>query len=253
MSEHVHDVYSSSNFVTGNLLGDSTMASIVKTDEKTVRIAAYNTDMFSIINTGIKAKLLMGKKLTALVVSKHGKDLPTFAEYSNDCDALTQLVRDKGLSEQSDHYHRAYRDTLIELYGALPVSMETEARRKYLDRITTEQRTVYDKALSEAKAAGKPEAAATALAVRAVKTGKSKPKQDNPGAPKDEPKAQVRPVDESVEQLVARVGMFPLLDAIVRTLNAETRTATKGKALAQLTAQLARELKPAEVKEPKAA
>lgn len=208
-------------------------------------IAAFHNDMFAILNTGLKASQTMDKKLLALVGSKYGKDMPSFEAYSVDCDALAQLVRDKGLSDSSDHFHKAYRAALVSLYNALPVSMANDARRKYNDRLTPEQKVVYERVLSEAKTAAKADPVAVALAVRAVKTGAKQVKQVAAGAPKGEVKAQAVSKDESIEQLVARIGMFPLLDAIVKTLNADKSTANKAKALAQLTAQLVREMKPA--------
>jgi hypothetical protein len=224
------------------------MATINTAVEKAaIVITPFHNDMFAILNTGLKASKTMHSKLLALVKTKHSA-LPTFEAYSLDCDALAQLVRDKGLSAESDHFHKAYRAALVELFGAIPVSMANEARRKYDDRLTPEQKTVYDKALSEAQAAKEPAHAAVAKAVRAVKTAKSQKVQDTAGAPKGEVKDQKVSKDESIEQLVARVGMFPLLDAIVKTLNAVKATQGKAKALAQLTAQLTREMKPAEKK-----
>lgn len=224
------------------------MSTIVKTTDKpAIVINAFHNDAFAILKTGLNSKQTMVKKLTALVVSKYGKEMPTFAAYSNDTDALSQLVRDKGLSDSSNHFHVTFRECITALYGAIPVSMDADARRKYADRLTAEQKVTYDKALADAKTAQKPDAVATALAVRAVKVGKKQVKQVASGAPKGETQQHPVSKEESIEQLVARVGMFPILDAIVKTLNADRATQGKAKALAQLTAQLTRELKPAEV------
>lgn len=221
------------------------MSTLVKTcDKPAIVISAFHNDAFDILKTGLNGKLLMVKKLTALIVSKHGKDMMSFAAYSNDTDALSQLIRDKGLSEHSNHFHVTYRECVTALYGAIPVSMDSDARRKYGERLTTEQKTVYDKALAAAKTESKPDAVATALAVRAVKVGKKQVKQPVAGAPKGETQNHPTSLKETVEQVIARYGMFEIIDGIVSTLNANPATKGKAKALASLRAQLAREMEP---------
>lgn len=225
------------------------MNTIVKTaDKPAIVISAYHNDAFSILHTGLKGKETMTKKLDALIRSKYADAMPGYDAYCNDLDALSKLLRDRGLSASSNHFSVTYRERITAIYGAIPVSMEGEARRKYQDRLSSEQKSAYDKAFQVALAEKKPEPVATALAVRAVKVGKAQKVQTAAGAPAGATQQHPVSKEETLEQLVARIGMFPLLDAIVNTLNVEKATQGKAKALAQLRAQLARELKPAEMK-----
>src|SRR5258707_5807258 len=128
---------------------------------KEIVITAFHKDLFSILNTGLKGKQTMAKKTIALVTTKYGApglgEMPTYEAYTNDVDALGKLTLDAGLSKESDHFQRAYREALITLYKALPVSMEADARRKYEARLEPAQKVVYEKAVKEACATGAPE------------------------------------------------------------------------------------------------
>jgi hypothetical protein len=233
--------------VLDNLLGDLKMSSIVKVcDKPALVITAFDKDLFSIIHGGYKARETTGKKIDNLVFSKHKDVLPTFADYEHTNAALTHLAADKGLSKETDYFHRLYRDCLITRYGALPVSMDKETRAKYITRLEPSQTTVYDKSLAESKAAGIDERVAVAQAVRAVKSVKKQAKQETAGAPKGETKDQVVSPQIRFEQMIASLGahgVFIAIDAVVAVLAAEKSTEDKAKALVQLRNNLAKQLK----------
>lgn len=225
------------------------MSQIVHTsNEAVVTVTAFHTALFDVMKTGLNAKTLMVKKVAALVVSKYAKTMPTFEQYANDQKALTKIATDKGLSESNEWYQRWFRESVITLYGAAPVSMDKGARDKYLGRLDDGKKAVYDKALSEAIAENKPEPVATALAVQAAKKSAKQVVQATAGAPKGEKKDQAPSEDERIEQLITSLGMFKTIDAIVRILRANEETADKAKALNSLRNGLARIIKPAEVK-----
>jgi hypothetical protein len=223
------------------------MTSIIKTcDKPALVLSAFDKDLFTIIHGGWKAKETTIKKIDNLIVSKHGDVLPTFAEYEHTCAALTHLAADKGLSKETDYFHRLYRECLITRYKAIPVSMEHETRNRYVQRLEPAQTVVYDKALQEATAAGIPERIAVAQAVRAVKSVKKQVKQENPGAPKGEKKDQKTNPQEIFEQMIATMGMqgvFYAIDAVVAVMAADKSTEDTAKALNQLRNNLAKKLK----------
>lgn len=217
-------------------------------DGKTVVIRDVDTAIFLALENGLNSKEAMIKDVKARLTAEHGERMPSFAQYSGYTDALSQQIRDKGYSKSSNHFHVTFRECFTQLFGAIPVSMDDDARRKYLGRLELNERVLYDKALAAAKAEKKPVDVQTALAVRAVKTAKKQPKQTTAGAPKGETQEHPTNEKETIEQIIVRYGMFKILDGIVRTLNEKESTKGKAKALASLTAQLAREMKPCEVK-----
>ena len=227
------------------------MASIIHASTgKEIVITSFHNDLFTILNTGLKGKQTMATKTVALVASKYGApglgEMPTYDAYVNDCDALAKLMTDKGLSKESDHFMRAYREALITLYKALPVSMEADARRKYEARLEPAQKVVYEKAVKEACATGAPERIAVAQAVRAVKSVKKQVKQATPGAPAGEKKDQAVTPQVHFEQMIASLGahgIFIAIDAVVAILRADKATEDKAKAFTQLRNNLAKELK----------
>lgn len=224
------------------------MSSIIHTTDKPViTVTAFHNDLFAILNTGLKAKQLMDKKVLALVKTKYAA-MPAYVAYANDCDAIAKLITDKGLSDNSNHYHKAYRAAIVELFGALPVSMDGDARRKQVARMDDAQKATYEKTLSEQQAAGKPVEVATALAAHAVKSARKQVVQPAAGAPKGQVQTHPSSHKETLEQVVTRYGMFELMDAIASILLANKETADKAKALTSLRNNLAKVVKPAEVR-----
>jgi hypothetical protein len=136
------------------------------------------------------------------------------------------------------------------VFGALPVSLDSDAKRVRESRAEPAQIIAADKARTEALTEGKCAAHAEALAVQASKKAKTQKKQSTAGAPAGETKPQAASVNQAMEQYIAQFGaqgIFIALDAVTRILAAEKTTEAKAKSLTALRNQLAREMKPAEV------
>jgi hypothetical protein len=222
------------------------MSSVIKlSDKPAVTVAAYHESLYTVFTTGAKAVATMRQKAVALIKSKYAERFPSYSEWENDLAALKAIADRKSVDVQ--YYWKTYRLCMHEVFGALPVSLDADAKRVRESRMTLELKAAHDKAYDEAKAAGKSADHAAAIAVQAAKKAKTT-KQAKPGAPQGEVKDQQTGTAESVEQFIARVGVFAALDAVASILAAEKETESKAKALTSIRNQLARQLKPAEQK-----
>lgn len=175
-----------------------------------VAMLAFHNEVFAIARTGHNAGLTMAKKMQALLVARYGKALidntdtehwgkpcaaggPSYEAYRNDQAALAELAKQKGLTD-NQWVRKPYAAAVKALYGALPVAMTAEAIQKRAQR--------------EANEAAKKAADAAAKA----------------GAPKGETTERAPSESETLEQLIARVGVFQALDACVRILGSESMT-----------------------------
>ncbi|WP_322037965.1 hypothetical protein [Burkholderia cenocepacia] len=220
---------------------------IVHTSTTTpVEVLPFHKSAFDICAAARKAEQTMHTKLCALLASRYGDAMPTFAQYRADHDALAELAKAKGLAD-NQWVRKPYAAAVIATYGALPVSMDAASvtkRAQRLAELEPQAQKAYADAKQAAIDAGKPAPVAEAIAQHAVKTSK-KAATPSAGAPKGE--TQVHPVSasETIEQFVARVGIFTVLDACTALLAAERKTALQAKTLTALSAQLRRDLQPA--------
>ncbi|PFH12862.1 hypothetical protein [Burkholderia sp. JKS000303] len=211
-----------------------------------VEVLPFHKSAYDIVAAARKAEQTMAAKLCVLLTSRYGDTMPTFAQYRADHDALAELAKAKGLTD-NQWVRKPYAAAVIATYGALPVSMDAASvtkRAQRLAELEPQAQKAYADAKQAAIDAGKSAPIAEAIAQHAVKTSK-KAATPSAGAPKGE--TQVHPVSqsESVEQFVARVGIFTVLDACTHLLAAERKTALQAKTLNALSDQLRRELQPA--------
>lgn len=175
-----------------------------------IAMLPFHSEVFAIARTGHNAGLTMAKKMQALLISRYGEALidssdkdnwgrpcaaggPTFEQYRNDQQCLAELAKSKGLTD-NQWVRKPYAAAVKALYGALPVAMTAEAIQKRAQREANE---------------------AARKANEAAKTA---------GAPKGETTERVPSEGETIEQVIARLGVFQALDACVRILNAESST-----------------------------
>lgn len=185
-----------------------------------VAMLPFHTEVFNVARTGHNAGLTMAKKMQALLISRYGDALidstdkdnwgrpcaaggPSYEAYRNDQAALAELAKSKGLTD-NQWVRKPYAAAVKALYGALPVAMTAEAIQKRAQREANE---AAKKAHEAAKAAG---------------------------APKGETTERVPSPDETIEQLIARVGIFQCLDACVRILSSEDMTKTQAQHMAAM-------------------
>lgn len=185
------------------------MSQLIKTSTaKAVEVLAFHRDAFNIARTGHKAGETMAKKMEALLTSRYGSTSPTFEQYRADRKALQQLAKEKGL-ESDQWVRKPFCAAIVKLYGKLPESQSPEALRKAAER------EIAKKAI---------EAARQSSQSPAVK----------PGAPAGETQDRQPSEAEQIEALVTRIGLFRTLDACIRILAADEKTAAQAAHLAKM-------------------
>lgn len=163
-----------------------------------IEVTAFHRDMFAACATVRKAEANMMAKMQALLSSKYGKTCPTFEQFRADRAALKMIAEEKGLADDQ-WVRKPYNAAVKALYGELPVAQTAAAIAK--------------RKLREAQTAvsGKP--------------------AEKSGAKKGETAARAPSASETVEQFIARVGVFKVLERCVSILEAVDDT--KAKAIAE--------------------
>lgn len=172
---------------------------------KGIAITTFHKDVYACINTQhtavTKATGTMQAKLGGLLVSKYGTVAPTFEQFRLDRMALKELAVQKGLADDQ-WLRKPFNAALIALFGKLPEAQTQAAIAK---------RKLRDAA--------------------AAKKGADKPKV---GAVKGETAPRRNPEPETIEQLVARVGIWKVLEACTKILASDESTVAQAKTLASL-------------------
>lgn len=185
-----------------------------------IAMLPFHNEVFAIARTGHNAGLTMAKKMQALLISRYGEALidssdkdnwgrpcaaggPTFEQYRNDQQCLAEIAKEKGLTD-NQWVRKPYAAAVKALYGALPVAMTAEAIQKRAQR--------------EANEAAKKAHAEAAKA----------------GAPKGETTERAPSAGETIEQVIARLGVFQALDACVRILSSEEMTKAQAQHIAAM-------------------
>jgi hypothetical protein len=181
---------------------------------KAVEVSAFHKDVYAAINTARtavdKAQGTMQQKLANLLRSKYGTVMPTFEQFRADRAALKELATQKGLADDQ-WLRKPYNAAVHLLYGALPEAQTAAAIAKRALRAANE-----------------------AAGVTTVKDGKKvapKPDAGKAGAPKGETAPRNPAAEETIEQYIARVGLWQVMDACARILNADKSTADAAKAI----------------------
>jgi transcriptional antiterminator len=203
-----------------------------------VIVTEFHKSLVTAITQGERAVSTTRAKIESLITTRYGKIMPTFAEYGEDQLALDQLAKAKHLAD-NQHYRKLYSRFVVEIYGALPVSMDEAASKKRAQRLVAADPTAranYEAARQAAK--GKPEHEIEALAQHALKATRKQAKQTSAGAPAGEPKPQAPSLAESVEQFIARVGPIQVLAALSHILESDKSTKLDAKTLAAVAAKL---------------
>jgi len=165
-----------------------------------VVITAFHKELFAAAIAGRKATETMQQKMAALLKSKYGETMPTFAQFKGDRAALKQLAADKGLADDQ-WVRKPFNAAVKALYGALPEAQTAAAlaKRKVREALGT--------------------------------TGKAKA-----GAKKGEtaPRRQSEP--ETLEQYITRVGVFKVLQQCALILESDDSTKAMADTLKHLKA-----------------
>lgn len=148
---------------------------------------------------------VMGK-MCNIVETRYGDTPPTFEQYTADQQALKKLAADKGYAD-NQWVRKPYAAAVKLLYGALPESNSPAAVAKRMQR--------------EADAAKNPPKVG-------APAGQTQPRKAGPG--------------ETIEQFVARVGIFATLDAVARILASDDSTAAASKQLVAVEAVIRADL-----------
>jgi hypothetical protein len=163
-------------------------------------------------NAVSKAAGTVATRTEAVIVSTYGDVCPTFAQFKADRAALKMLAEAKGLT--SDQWVRKpYNAAIVKIFGGLPVAMTEAAILKRAQRMANTKNGGTD---NDDDDEGQDGAKSGAV--------KGKTSVRNPSA------------SESVEQLVARIGIFATLKAITAILSEDASTkpaANKLKAIEQ--------------------
>jgi hypothetical protein len=183
---------------------------------KGIEVTAFHKDVYAAINTARtavdKAQGTMQQKLANLLRSKYAAVMPTFEQFRADRAALKELAKQKGLADDQ-WLRKPYNAAVHLLYGALPEAQTAAAIAKRKLREANEAAgitTVKD----GKKVAAKP-------AVSGAK----------PGAIKGNTTQRVADESETIEQYIARVGLWKVMDACARLLNADQSTSEAAKVL----------------------
>jgi len=207
----------------------------------TVKAAVIVTEFHKAIAAAIgkadKAATTLAGTIRHEIGKRYGDTMPMYLEYMADQIALDNLAKAKGLAD-NQHYRKVYAKFINEMYGALPVSLAEDAAKKRAQRereFTPEQRVAAAEAEAKAKRAGKKDHEVVALAAEAARKAKGK-KQEQPGAPAGEVKDQAPSADESIEQMIARIGVAATLQAVAKILKSEAATKLQAKTLESIAA-----------------
>lgn len=188
--------------------------------KKGVEVTAFHKDMYAAINTARtavdKAQGSMQQKLANLLRSKYGAVMPTFEQFRADRAALKELAKQKGLADDQ-WLRKPYNAAVHLLYGALPEAQTATAIAKRALRAANE-----------------------AAGVTTVKAGKKDAPASKPGAPKGETSPRAPSEEETIEQYIARVGFYKIMDACARMLNADKTTSIEAKALQAIAKKFAK-------------
>lgn len=179
---------------------------------KGVEVSAFHKDVYAAINTARtavdKAQGSMQQKLANLLRAKYGTTMPTFEQFRADRAALKELATQKGLADDQ-WLRKPYNAAVHLLYGALPEAQTAAAIAK--------------RALREAN---------EKAGVTTVKAGKKVEAPANkPGAQKGTTAPERTSAVETIEQYITRVGLWQVMDACARILNADKSTVEEAKAL----------------------
>lgn len=157
----------------------------------TLAITPFQQDLFAAAYAGAetinKAVESQRARMRKLLLDQYGSTAPTWEQFRADRAALKILALQKGLVDDQ-HVRKPYNAALVELYGALPVSMSEAAIAKRAER----------------------DAAGTSIK---AKGGKAKP-----GAKAGETGERAESVPETIEQFIAKHGLANVLQATARIL-----------------------------------
>lgn len=155
----------------------------------TIAITPWQQDLFAAAYRGAEAinKAVESNRavMRKMLLDQYGSKAPTFEQFRADRAALKILALQKGLVDDQ-HVRKPYNAAIIDLYGALPVSM------------------------SEAAIAKRAERDAAGVSIKA-KGGKA-------GAKKGETAERAESVPETIEQFIAKHGLAAVLQATARIL-----------------------------------
>lgn len=155
-------------------------------------ITPFHKSLFAAMVSCRKANVTMLTKMQELLKSKYGATMPSYEQAKADRAALKSLAVEKGLADDQ-WLRKPYNLAVKALYGDLPASASASAQAK-------------------------------ARARQAADKGKA-------GAPKGEPAPRRASNPESLEQYIARVGVFKVLEQCVLILEADETTTAAAKAV----------------------
>lgn len=158
-------------------------------------ITSFHKNVASAIATSAKAQVTLAAKLGSLIGAQYPKASPSFEQYRADQAALAELAKERGLVD-NQYYRKAYAGAIKAAFGEVPVSMDAAA-------------------VAKRKA-------------RDIKAGLSKAKS---GAVKGATSKRDPSIAETVEQFIARVGVFKVLDMCAKILDADDSTKEAAKTI----------------------
>ena len=167
----------------------------------TIAITPWQQDLFAAAFKGSEAinKAVESNRATMrrMLLDQYGSKSPTYEQFKADRAALRILAEFKGLVDDQ-HVRKPYNAAVIELYGALPVSMSEAAIAKRATRPVADKaaaKTAIEKALESARGAKPGETA-----------------ERNPSAA------------ETIEQFIAKHGLAAVLQATAKILASKAET-----------------------------
>ena len=160
----------------------------------TIAISVFHQDLFAAAYKGAEGihKAVENQRalMRKLLLDQYGSVSPTYEQFRDDRAALKILALQKGLVDDQ-WVRKPYNAAIVELYGALPVSMSEAAVAKRA------QRPVVDKVAAKA----------------AIKDALTKA-----GAIKGDTTERDPSAAETVEQFIAKFGITNVLQAAARIL-----------------------------------
>lgn len=158
----------------------------------TIAITPWQQDLFEAAFKGAeavnKAEESNRAKMRAILLDQYGSTAPTFEQFRADRAALAILAKQRGLVDDQ-WVRKPYNAAIVDLYGALPVSMSPAAVAKRAEREA-----------EQAKQAAKP------------------------GAVKGDTTQRDASADEKLEQFIAKHGIAKVLSAAAKILAAKTES-----------------------------
>jgi hypothetical protein len=148
-------------------------------------VTSFHKSVGAAIHTAVKSQLTLFAKLGQLIGEQY-KTSPSFEQYRNDQAALAEIAKERGLTD-AQYYRKAYASAIKDAFGELPVSMD---------------------AASVAKRKAREAAGANKKA----------------GAVKGETAPRKPAASETIEQLIARIGVFKVLETCAKLLETEEST-----------------------------